>query len=169
MSNWLTQEHRGPRGHDVMQVCANGHKITELWQSHPEYRQDFCAKCGAATTTKCAGCETPIQGHNHDSAVISTRGRTIPKYCTKCGRAFLWQVAALENLEGVLKESGLSDSDLKEMTTALPDVVHDTPKTQLASMKFKRILGGLKKPAYDIAVKVVTDIASETAKKVMGF
>jgi len=35
-------------------------------------------------------------------------------------------------------------------------------------MRLGKVLKSLQKPAYDIAVKVVTDIASDTAKKIMG-
>ncbi len=54
------------------------------------------------------------------------------------------------------------------MDKALPDVLRDTPKTESASLKIKRILGKVGKPLYDVAIKVVTDIASEGAKKILG-
>jgi hypothetical protein len=36
------------------------------------------------------------------------------------------------------------------------------------SLKLKRVIGKLGKPLYDISIKVITDIASETAKKTLG-
>jgi len=51
---------------------------------------------------------------------------------------------------------------------ALPDVVRNTAKPESASLRLKRILGKLGKPLYDIAIKVTTDVASETAKKTLG-
>ena len=50
----------------------------------------------------------------------------------------------------------------------MPDIVRETPRTELASMQFGKILKSLSKPAYDIIVKVVSDIATEAAKKVIG-
>jgi hypothetical protein len=52
---------------------------------------------------------------------------------------------------------------------AFPDVLRDTPKTESATLKMKRLLGKMRKPLYDVAMKVVTDVASETAKKTLGF
>jgi hypothetical protein len=72
-----------------------------------------------------------------------------PKYCIKCGAAYPWQ--QVQDLEDVL-----------------PDILHDTPKTQSASLKLKRLLPKLGTVAYDIAIKVITDVASETAKKTMN-
>ena len=72
------------------------------------------------------------------------------------------------NLTNILKESDLSAQDIEIAAAALPDILQDMPKTESASLKFKRIMGKLSKPFYDICIKVVTDIASETAKKTIG-
>jgi hypothetical protein len=58
--------------------------------------------------------------------------------------------------------------DIQDVEGTLPDIVRDTTKTEGASLKLKRILGKLGKDVYSIAIKVVTDIASETAKKTLG-
>lgn len=167
--DWMEREAEPMReGFDVMQVCLNGHQISAFAQSQPEFSQAHCSDCGARTISACEKCNTPIRGHYHSPGVLSLAETPVPKYCFRCGTAYPWQVAALENLEGILKEGGLSEADMQEATIALPDVVQDTPKTQLASLKFKRLLGKLGKPIYDVAIKVVSDIASETAKKTMG-
>jgi len=67
-----------------------------------------------------------------------------------------------------LQESELSTQDREEIDKALPDVLGDTAKTESAALKVKRILGKIGKPAYEVVIKVVTDVASETAKKTLG-
>jgi len=71
-------------------------------------------------------------------------------------------------LKAVLQESELSAEDRQELETALPDILRDTPKTESAALKVKRILGKLGQSLYEIAIKVVTDVASETARKTMN-
>jgi hypothetical protein len=92
----------------------------------------------------------------------------VPKYCSYCGAAFPWQQSAIDNLTGIFRESDLSPQDIAIAEAALPDILQDTPKTESASLRLKRIMGKLGKPLYDISIKVVTDIASETAKKTIG-
>jgi hypothetical protein len=92
----------------------------------------------------------------------------VPKYCIECGTPYPWQTAAIENLKCILQESELSSQDLAEVGKVLPDIVRDTAKTESASVKLKRIIGKLGKPLYEVAIKVVTDVASETAKKTLG-
>lgn len=43
----------------------------------------------------------------------------------------------------------------------------DAPRTEVATFKLKRMLEKAGKPVYDIAIKVISDVASETAKKVL--
>lgn len=168
MRNMLTQEYRGPTGHDVMQVCLNGHQITAYAFTKPEFRQDFCDKCGERTIDKCPGCESSIRGKYHQPNVFVARAVPVPAYCHGCGRPYPWQEAAIANLKDILREGELSNDDIAAAEAALPDVLRDTPKSEAAALRLKRIMGGLGKPVYDVALKVVSDIASETAKKTMG-
>jgi hypothetical protein len=161
--NW-----RGGNWYDVMQVCMNGHKITEYAISQPESRQKFCELCGAETIDKCPECNTTIRGFRHIEGVFHTSKKAVPKYCIECGAAYPWQASSIENLKDVLSESGLSQQDIQDIETALPDIVRDTTKTEGASLRIKRILGSLGKDFYSIVIKIVSDIASETAKKTLG-
>lgn len=154
--------------YDRQQVCLNGHQITSSAGSSPSLRSKFCKSCGAATTETCPHCSAPIKGRYDVPGVFSTRGTPVPDYCDNCGEPYPWRAAALDNLRGVLRESGLSETDLATAESALPDVVRDTPKTESAALRLKRVLGQMGKPAYDVAIKVVSDLASETAKKTMG-
>ena len=74
----------------------------------------------------------------------------------------------MDHLIILLKEN-LSEADATEVKTLLPDVVGDNPSTTKAAMRLKAILSKLGKGTYDVAIKVISDIASETAKKIFGF
>lgn len=154
--------------YDIMQVCVNGHKITEYAQSQPEYRQKFCANCGEPTIDACPSCGANIRGHRHLEGVLHVGSSPVPKYCINCGMGYPWQLSSIENLKEVLKEGGLTSQDIQEVEKALPDIVRDTKKSESAALKMKRILGKLGKDVYGVAVKVVSDIASEAAKKALG-
>jgi hypothetical protein len=160
--------HRTGDWYDVMQVCLNGHQITEYAESQPESRENFCSNCGEKTITACPKCNTNIRGYRHIEGVFHSADSPAPKYCINCGQAFPWQTRAVEHLNDVLKDSALGAGDLEELNRALPDVLRDTVKTQSAAQKVKGILGKLGKQTYDIAIKVVTDVATEAAKKQMG-
>jgi hypothetical protein len=151
--------------YDVMEVCLNGHKITGCLKSQPFRHENFCNTCGAETTSKCGSCDAVIRGDRH------TRGgpisRSVPHYCINCGATYPWQTAAIENFKEIVRESDLSSEDQEVLNKALPDIVSDTPKTESASLKVKRILEKMGKPLYEIAIKVVTDVGSETAKKIL--
>jgi len=149
--------------------CLNGHFVGLLnevrqartgaqWQrmmaqavhEGPKRLLSFCTTCGASNINACQDCQTPIE-----LQCLCAR----PAYCGGCGKPYPWQESAIENLKGILQESELSAEDRKEI---------DTPKTESATLKMKRLLGKIRKPLYDVAIKVVTEVASETAKKTLG-
>lgn len=155
--------------YDQMQVCRNGHQITDSARGSPEFRKKFCNTCGAATVDCCSSCSFPIRGEYVVEGVIAVGLRTpTPDYCENCGASFPWREAAIENFRDVLREGELSEADLAVAEAALPDVLRETPRSESAGLRLKRIMSGLGKPTYDVAIKVISDLASETAKKTMG-
>ena len=46
-------------------------------------------------------------------------------------------------------------------------VVKDAPRAEVAALKLRKLLGKLGKPAYDVSIKVLSDLISETAKKTL--
>ena len=67
-----------------------------------------------------------------------------------------------------MREGDLSQTDMETVVLALPDILQDTPKTELATLRLSKVMAKLGKPIYDVAIGVISDIASETAKKSMG-
>lgn len=160
------------RGHDGswydgQLVCLNGHQITAHASLHVK-AEKFCPTCGAKVLATCPTCQTEIRGAYNVPGVVAVFRTAVPKHCFECGEPFPWQVAAIENLATVLREAGLDTSDIELARTALPDIVSATPRTEGAALAFKRVLLKLGKTSYDVAIKVVSEIASEAALKAMN-
>jgi len=153
-------------GFDTMLVCESGHQITALLKTRPHRNVAFCTRCGAPTLNQCPKCGIDIKGCEHIPGGRLSRV-PVPRYCHGCGSPYPWQAAVLENIQGLAAEGGLSNEDQAELATALNDVARDTPNTESASLKVKCLLGKLGKPAGDLALKVISDVASETAKKIL--
>ena len=152
-------------GVDVSQVCLNGHLITTAAVETPESRKAFCPDCGASTIMACVQCREAIPGTNWDTAAPSPRRP--PNYCQACGSAHPWHQSAIANAIEVLEELELEEADLISAKSALPDLMSDTPKSEVAILRIRRILSKAGKPAYDIGIKVISDLASETIKKAL--
>lgn len=75
---------------DVMQVCRNGHVITDRWRGLPETARTRCDRCGAATMHHCATCGVELPGAGHAPGLTPIgRGRP-PERCSTCGANFPW-------------------------------------------------------------------------------
>ena len=47
---------------DVMQVCLNGHVITDRLRGRPEHALSRCDRCGAPTLYRCPTCGRELPG-----------------------------------------------------------------------------------------------------------
>jgi hypothetical protein len=95
---------------DVMQVCRNGHVITDLLRSCPERSVTHCDRCGATTLDCCATCGRALPGAILVPGLHPVGVRQPPCYCPTCGAAFPWTLRrrpakreALTILEGMLR------------------------------------------------------------------
>jgi hypothetical protein len=75
---------------DVMQVCRNGHVITDLLRSCPERGLSHCDRCGTATLDRCLTCGTELAGAIAVPGLQPVGNRPPPLYCPACGAAFPW-------------------------------------------------------------------------------
>jgi hypothetical protein len=151
------------------EVCRNGHPTTDDIQDYPERREPFCSDCGAATITACETCKTAIRGDYQVSGVVVVAIYHPPAFCFKCGNPFPWSSAKLlaaQDLAGELE--GISDSERAVLNESIADLTRDTPKTEVAAMRVKKILKKASGAALGGLQKVLVDIASETAKKALG-
>ncbi len=75
---------------DVMQVCRNGHVITDLLHTYPDRGLSHCDRCGAATLDRCATCGLEIPGAVHVPGLIPVGRSQPPEFCSACGAPFPW-------------------------------------------------------------------------------
>jgi hypothetical protein len=77
---------------DVMQVCRNGHVITDRLHLAPDGGPHRCERCGAATLHCCPTCGWELPGAVCIPGLSPIGGRQPPHYCANCGAAFPWSV-----------------------------------------------------------------------------
>ena len=153
--------------YDVALVCENGHEVNPTSQEFPEFNAKHCKKCGARAINTCPSCETLIRGLFLSGGF--TGAYRVPAHCHECGSPYPWTKTKLEVAEERIRlNEELSDEQKKELVGAIHDVATDTPKTKVAVEKIKLHSKKVGRAAYKFILDVVTDVASETAKKMLG-
>jgi hypothetical protein len=154
--------------YDVMQVCLNGHQITTILISNPQGGRKHCSKCGAATISKCLNCEANIPGYYHVPNVFAFAEDKPPAFCHNCGKPYPWTEARLKGAQEYADEiEGLSESEKQSLKSSLDDLVSDSPLTELAATRFKRLVGKAGKSVADGFRSILADVVSETVRKMI--
>ncbi len=155
--------------YETAQICRNGHVITDAFNETPDLAKPFCPKCGLETLTKCEHCDAPIQGRIHvDSVITSKKMERSPAYCFNCGKPFPWTRSHIEAVHELLElDSSISSADRDTMRAVLPDLLAETPKTQVAVVKAKGIMGRMDEGVYGALKVIISGFASETVKKAL--
>lgn len=104
--------------HDVMQVCRNGHVITDLLHTFPERGQSHCDRCGAATLSQCPTCGRDLPGGVSTPGLVPIRGRLAPQFCAACGTPFPWASATAGAVPATV-------SSLESFLTRLPRTIRE--------------------------------------------
>lgn len=152
--------------HDVAQLCLNGHVINPRSIEYPEFNQEFCEKCGETTTTDCPSCGSKIRGKTMGS-LIAERFYA-PNYCLKCGKPYPWTEHRLRTAKELADGfDELNEDDRKKLKESLDDLVKDSPATEVAGRRFKKIVAKLGKESAGAIKSVIIDVLSETAKKIL--
>lgn len=153
----------------IAQVCTNGHMINDSSDEYPEMNQSFCTKCGAKTITKCPSCGSNIRG-DYDCGIPVLGGSTrVDSYCYSCGSPYPWTESALKNASLLIKEEENLSEELKaSVIESLPDIISETPGTNLASVRIKKCLTAAGKITGDAVRQFVIDFGCELAKKSLG-
>lgn len=157
-----------PDGYDVAQVCMNGHVVNEFARSQPEHNCDHCPECGGKTITACPKCETPIRGFYHSSAGVSiTPGATHgPSFCYKCGSPHPWTESRLSSAREYVRElDRLTDNEKGILERSLDDLISETPRTQVAALRFKQYAAKAGHTAMEGLKSILIEVMAETAKK----
>ena len=62
---------------------------------------------------------------------------------------------------------GLTDDERDTLKNSIDDLSSDSPRTELAAHRFKRILGKVSRSAAPVLRSIVIDVASEATKKLL--
>lgn len=152
-------------GHyESAQVCMNGHMTCSSLESFGESASDHCPECGAETIVSCQGCGSSIRGHYVEPGVLA---ETItPAYCHKCSKAYPWTIKAIDALRSIINEDDrTSDEQKRSALASIPDIIANTPGTQLALSRIKRFIGAARKETKESIIKSLADVACEAAKR----
>ena len=146
----------------IAQVCTSGHLITDCFDVLEYERRNFCPKCGAPTITKCPACGSEIYG-----AIEGSRcDTTVDAYCGFCGTPFPWTSAALQSAKAIIEEAPELSDELKANTSgSLSDILVETPGTNLAIVRLKKVLQCAEKFTCDALRQFVIDFGCELAKR----
>ena len=73
------------------------------------------------------------------------------------------KIQAAKDLADELDE--LSNEERQKLKSNLDDLYKDTPQTEVAVTRFKRIMSKVGKDSYSAMKSIITDVVSETIKK----
>lgn len=151
------------------EVCLNGHHTVASIEISSELRSKYCPKCGAATITQCPNCSTNIRGNYHVPGVIAISHYEPSNYCHSCGNRFPWMDQKICAAQELIDEIGeLSESERTILKRSILDLTQDSPKMEVASVRYKKLLHKASKSIGQSLNSIVTSIATETAKKMLG-
>jgi hypothetical protein len=154
--------------YDTAQICKNGHVINKYCRTHPDNRNDFCNECGAVAIVSCEFCHNSIKGDYHSDIVFAVNEYTPPKFCPHCGNPYPWTASKLEAAKQLFRElDGLESDERQKLEDCLDDLIVEKPKTELAGMRFKKIMKKVTKESYETVRTVVTDLVSESIKRTL--
>lgn len=122
---------------DAMQLCMNGHHITNRYHSQPKNRQRFCSRCGAETIKECLECGNEIPGDDLDSNVVVAMPTAPPKHCEYCGSSFPWTTVPEENRRDVSDAISDGESETIEFKEELPSHINNISKEVVALSNYK--------------------------------
>lgn len=151
----------------LAKVCLNGHSLVV---SHSPTEDTYCEKCGAKMISKCPNCSNPIKEWDYGGiAVLGTPSFSRPMYCKSCGKPYPWTSAAIDATTMMIQEdSELSELERKNLEESLPDIIAETPKTKIATVRIKKAFLTCGKFTAETIRQFVIDFGCELAKSSLG-
>lgn len=153
--------------YDVAQICLNGHVSNSGYNTRSYDNKDFCEKCGAPTIVSCSKCGNPIRGSSTNPFTgIAQKYFIVPVFCEHCGSPYPWTVTAIEAAKELAYELELlEEQEQTALANTIDDLVQESPKTQVAAVRFKRLMLKAGERVGALFKDILTDVLSETIKK----
>jgi len=151
----------------VAEICPNGHVPTSSADTSPELREKFCSQCGEPTIMHCPSCRASIRGYYHVEGFIRLGGNyEPPAFCHNCGSRFPWTERKIASaVELVEVGANLPVEELEQFRDDLTELTKESPKTQVASLRFKKVMAKVGTSVASGVRDIVVDVLSEAAKK----
>ena len=156
--------------YDVAQVCMNGHVVNDSYLSSPEFRQEYCSRCGEKTIKECPNCNVSIHGDYKVQGVVSFRvsEHKADAYCYNCGKPYPWTEANIKAVKDLVEfDDELNDNEAQEIIEVLPDLLVETPKTKVAIVKFKKFIDKAGTVTFEAVKEIIVGIATEAISKAL--
>ncbi len=166
---YLTHDDSEERGwQDTALVCLNGHMVNNSMKRSPQCNTKFCERCGEEAIWRCMSCGQEIRGDYHYPGVFGFGLERPPAFCHNCGQAYPWA----DKARGAAKEliglaDDLSPTEKEDFDNTVGDLMKEGPRTPVAAEKFRRYCKRAGKAVGEGIWKIVIDVASETAKKIL--
>lgn len=159
MQHWREREY-----HTAL-ICQNGHILSSNLEGQLS-PLSHCPDCGAQALQNCSGCGKAIRGRQDTHPSFTPWPR--PAFCHACGEAFPWTKARRQALLDLAAEAEeLDDDDRQVLRESLPDLGIEGPRTELAASRVLPLLRKLGGGAGNAIYKVLIDVSSETAAKIL--
>lgn len=160
--------HSGEPYYDEGYICIQGHWINRRGRDYPQHNSEFCPQCGTSVINRCPACGESIRGDYVIPGVPIARTIPVPAYCLKCGKPYPWTVERITAAQELIDLMGTVEGSEREAAkVAIPDMMHDGPRTRVAAIRISRILEKVSGNAATAFRDILVDIASEAAKKVL--
>ena len=166
------------RSYDVALICLSGHVITSSLASFPEDSESFCRKCGERTIDTCPNCNKPIRGRGYLNVQVTrhignSRPDPIyprPNFCVYCGSCFPWTRKSIETAGELIEmASSLSPEERQEFLEDLENLAKDSPETTVATVRVPALLKKVGGTIAEGLKKIAVDLATEAAKRQIGW
>jgi hypothetical protein len=152
------------RERDIAQICVAGHRTNSRVRDIPDLNKAFCDLCGSKTITACPKCSGQIPGGF--PGITSAGSDPAPKFCVHCGCPYPWTQLALQTaLELSDEAADLSSEQREQLKSSIRDLVQESPKTQLAVIRFKKLIGSAGGAIGDAVKKTLAEVLSEVIKR----
>jgi hypothetical protein len=152
----------------IAQICINGHVINAYLNSLEDNKGEFCQHCGKRTIINCEKCNNPIIGWKYNPHVNMLVPFSAPNFCLFCGKPYPWTKSKIKALKELIDfENKLDQDEKKILKKNINDIINESPRTKVASIKFKQGLSKIGKETAKAVRDIIVDIASTTAKKII--
>ncbi len=155
--------------HHPALICLNGHVITTN-ADNSSFTTPYCSKCGKKTISSCPNCQHQIDGKYEVQGILDLTGydMTAPAFCPYCGKPYPWTQLAIDAAIAIINETdNLTESDKTTFSDNISDILSETPKTKLATIRINKVL---KKAGSTITAgvkDVLVEICAESVKRVL--